>query len=275
VPLVDPIKSAWFNNLNFRKAVAYGINRYRIINNIYRGLGSPQNTQVSVQSPYYDKAIEGYDYNFEKAKELLIKGGFQYNKAGRLLDNKGKEVRFTLITNAGNKIREAMGAQIKEDLNKLGMQVDFSPLAFNVLVDKLSNSLVWDAHILGFTGGNEPHSPNLWYTDGNLHMFNQKPQSGAKEVTGRVVAKWEQEIEDLYVRGSQELDMEKRKAIYDQDQELVSEYLPFIYLVNPDSLAAVRNRFKGINYSALGGAFWNIETLSVTDNTPEPTAKKP
>ncbi len=263
--LVDPIKSDWFNNVNFRKAVAYGIDRPRIINNIYRGLGSPQNTQVSVQSPYYNKLVEGYNYDPEKAKELLSKEGFTYNSNGELIDKKGNPVEFNLITNAGNKIREAMGAQIKEDLGKLGMQVNFSPLAFNVLVDKLSNSLDWEAHIIGFTGGNEPHSPNIWYTDGNLHMFNQQPQPGTKPITGRVVSDWEEKIADLYVAGSQEVDMDKRKEIYNQAQELVSEYLPFIYLVNPYSLAAVKNRFEGIQYSPLGGAFWNIEKLSVND----------
>ena len=264
-PLVDPIKSEWFNNLNFRKAIAYGIDRPRIINNIYRGLGSPQNTQISVQSPYYNQQVEGYEYNPGKAKELLLKEGFSYNSAGELIDNQGNQVEFNLITNSGNKIREAMGAQIKEDLGKLGMQVNFSPLAFNVLVDKLSNSLDWEAHIIGFTGGNEPHSPNIWYTDGNLHMFNQKPQPGTKEVTGRIVSDWEKKIEQLYIAGSQEVDMDKRKEIYNEAQELVSEYLPFIYLVNPYSLAAVKNRFEGIEYSALGGAFWNIEKLSVKE----------
>lgn len=266
-PLVDPVKSAWFNNINFRKAVAYGIDRPRIINNIYRGLGAPQDTPISVQSPYYDQSVEGYNYNPEKAKKLLIEAGFKYNQAGELLDSQGNRVQFSLITNAGNKIREAMGAQIKEDLRKLGMQVDFTPLAFNVLVDKLSNTLDWEAHIIGFTGGNEPHSPNIWYTDGNLHMFNQKPQPGTPEIAGRVVNDWERKIENLYIQGSQELDMEKRKKIYDQAQELVSEYLPFIYLVNPYSLASVRNRFDGIRYSPLGGAFWNIETLSVSEVT--------
>ncbi|MGB5772320.1 MAG: ABC transporter substrate-binding protein [Crocosphaera sp.] len=267
--LVDPIKSDWFNNVNFRKAVAYGIDRPRIINNIYRGLGSPQNTQISVQSPYYNKSVKGYDYDPEKAKKLLLQEGFTYNSNGELIDKKGNSVEFNLITNAGNKIREAMGAQIKEDLGKLGMQVNFSPLAFNVLVDKLSNSLDWEAHIIGFTGGNEPHSPNIWYTDGNLHMFNQQPQPGTKPITGRVVSDWEEKIADLYVAGSQEVDMDKRKEIYNQAQELVSEYLPFIYLVNPYSLAAVKNRFEGIQYSPLGGAFWNIEKLSVSDLSEE------
>ncbi|WP_013322744.1 ABC transporter substrate-binding protein [Gloeothece verrucosa] len=260
-PLVDPIKSKWFNNVNFRRAVAYAIDRPRMINNIFRGLGEPQKSDISVQSPYYDQNLKGYDYNPEKAKELLLKEGFKYDSQGKLLDADGNPVKFSLITNAGNKTREAMGAQIKQDLAKIGIQVDFSPLAFGVLVDKLSNTLDWEAHLLGFTGGNEPHSPNLWYTDGQLHTFNQQ----GKSLTGWEAADWEKQIEQLYVQGSQELDPEKRKAIYAKSQELIEQYLPYIYLVNPYSMSAVRNRFDKIDYCALGGAFWNIDEIKISE----------
>jgi peptide/nickel transport system substrate-binding protein len=258
-PLVDPIKSAWFNNLNFRQAIAYAIDRDRMINNIYRGLGVPQNSLVSVQSPFYNRSLKGYRFNLEQSKALLIAGGFSYRNDGTLLDAQGHEVRFTLSTNAGNKIREAMGSQIKEDLAKIGIKVDFSPLAFNVLVNKLSNSLDWEAMIMGLTGGNEPHAPNVWYVDGNLHMFNQDTQRGSPPLSGRVVAPWEQEIEDLSIKGTQVIAFEERKPVYDKIQQVAQEYLPFIYLVNPYSLSAVRNCFEPIKYSALGGAFWNLD----------------
>lgn len=265
-PLVDPVKSAWFNNVNFRRAMAHAIDRQRMINNIFRGLGEPQNSPISVQSPFYDKTLIGYEYNLEKAKELLLQEGFKYDDKNQLLDSQGNRVRFSLITNAGNKIREGMGSQIKEDLSKIGIKVDYTPIAFSVLVDKLSNSLDWECHLLGLTGGNEPNDgANVWNTDGNLHVFNQKPQPGEKPITGRVIAPWEQEIADLYIEGARELDIEKRKAIYAQSQRLTEEYLPFIYLVNTYSLAAVRNRFQGIEFSALGGAFWNMEELKLSE----------
>jgi peptide/nickel transport system substrate-binding protein len=267
-PLVDPIKSKWFNNLNFRQAIAYGIDRDRMINNIYRGLGSKQNSQVSVQSPFYNKNLKGYNYDPEKAKKLLSQAGFQYNAKNELLDSNGNLVQFVLNTNAGNKIREAMGTQIQEDLGKLGIKVDFSPISFNVLVGKMSNSLAWDAIILGLTGGNDPHAPNVWYVDGNLHMFNQEPQPGTQPIQGRVISDWEKQIAALYLQGSQILQFDERRKIYDQAQVLVQEYLPFIYLVNPYALSAVRNRFCGIQFSALGGAFWNLEQLKICDQKP-------
>ncbi len=43
-PFVDPIKSRWFNTLAFRQAVAYAIDRERMKNNIYRGLGEVQHS---------------------------------------------------------------------------------------------------------------------------------------------------------------------------------------------------------------------------------------
>ena len=263
-PLVDPIKSRWFNNVKFRRAIAYNIDRQRIINNIYRGLGQPQNSPISIQSPYYFQGLKGYEYNPEKGKQLLLEAGFQYNEDNQLLDGDGNEVRFSLITNAGNKIREAMGSQIQQDLAKIGIKVDFQPIAFNVLVDKLSNSLDWECNLLGLTGGNEPNNgANVWFPDGNLHMFNQKPQPGSTPIEGRKVSAWEKKIGELYIEGARELDEEKRKEIYGETQSLTEEYLPFIYLVNSLSLGAVRDRIQVIEYSALGGAFWNVEELRI------------
>ena len=261
-PLVDTIKSKWFNQVKFRQAVSYAIDRERIVNNIYRGLGQPQKSFISVQSPFYYEGLEGYPYNPAKAKELLLEAGFQYNSKGQLLDADGNRVSFTLNTNSGNKIRESMGNQIEEDLEAIGIDVNFRTINFNVLVGKLGESLDWDCILLGFTGGNEPNSgANLWSPDGNSHIFNQKQEG----VEGRKIADWEAKIDELFVKAARELDKSQRKAIYAEIQQLVAEKVPKIYLVNPYSLSAVRNTIKGIDYSALGGAFWNLEELKITE----------
>ena len=264
-PLISPIKSQWFNNLNFRKAVASALDRPRMVNNIYRGLGQPQNSSVSVQSPFAYKDLKGYEYDPEEAKQLLKAAGFKYNQ-GKLFDAQGNRVKFTLNTNTGNEIRESMGEQVEADLEAIGMDVDFKAINFNVLIGQLSGSLDWECIILGLTGGNEPNNgANIWFTDGNLHMFNQKPAPGQNPIEGRTIAQWEEEIDRLFVKGARELDEEKRKAIYTEIQQLESNNLPFIYLVNPLALGAVRNKIKGVEYSALGGAFWNMDELKITE----------
>jgi peptide/nickel transport system substrate-binding protein len=266
-PLVDPVRSAWFNTVEFRQAVSYGIDRQTMINNIYQGLGEPQTSPISVPSPFYappEDGIRTYPYDPEKARELLLSAGFQYNASGELEDADGNRVRFTLITNSGNKIREAIGAQIKQDLSQLGIQVDFQPLAFNLLVDRLTDSLDWEAFVLGLTGGLEPNGgANVWLLDGALHAFNQQAGPGQTPLEGWQYADWEKRIADLYIEAAQVTDEEKRYELYKETQQLTQEYLPFIYLINNLSLAAVRDHVQSLKYTAIGGALWNIQELTL------------
>lgn len=276
-PFVDPVKSRWFNNVEFRQAVAHTIDRQTIINNIFRGLGELQNSPISVQSPYYLSPQEGlkvYDYNPERSKELLLKAGFQYNNRGELLDEAGNRVRFTLLGPAGGRTTDAMASQIKQDLSKIGIQVDFNAIAFTTLLDKLNNTIDWECYLLGFTGGLEPNeSANVWSPNGASHRFNQPAKPGQPPIEGREISDWEQEIWRLYVEGAKELDEAKRKAIYAKTQQITQENLPFIYLVNPLALAAVRDRVLGVKFSALGGTLWNIEELKLVDSNTQLRSK--
>jgi peptide/nickel transport system substrate-binding protein len=269
-PLINPIKSRWFNTVAFRQAVAYAIDRQSMIDRTFRGLAKPQDSPISVQSPYYLSLKEGlrtYNYNPEKAKSLLVGAGFTYNNNHQLLDADGNLVRFTLLTNAENKLRVAMGAQIRQDLSKIGIQVDFNPIAFNTLIDKIDSTLDWECYLLGFTGGVEPNNGfNVWNPDGGSHYFNLKPQVGRTAIAGREVADWEQRIGDLYIQGAQELDETKRKAIYFETQRLTQDYLPAIHLVNPETMVAVRNHIQGMNYTALGYGYWNIYEQKITEH---------
>ncbi|MEL6488365.1 MAG: ABC transporter substrate-binding protein [Cyanobacteria bacterium J06555_13] len=264
-PVVDPIKSAWFTSVKFRQAIAYAIDREAMLTNIFKGLGEMQNSQIAPQSPYFAATgLPVYDYNIEKAKELLLSDGFRY-EGNRLVDAQGNEVRFVMQTNVGNKIRESAGAQIAQNLSKVGIRVDFQPIDFNKLVTNISDSLKWEAIVLGFGAGVEPNSSaNLWLTGGGLHFFNQQPQ-GDLELTGREIYPWEQQISDLYVQAAQELDETKRKALYFETQKLVQENLPFIHLVGQYSMSAVRNKVENVEYTALGGVLWNINELKLEE----------
>lgn len=266
-PLIDPIKSRWFNTVEFRQAVSYAIDRQSIVNNLFRGLGQPQNSPIDVQSKYYlspEDGLKVYNYEPEKAKKLLLKAGFKYNDKNQLVDADNNRVRFTLLSSAGSKTGEAMSAQIKQNLSKIGIQVDLSAIAFTVIGEKLHNTLDWECYFGGLIGsGVDPNDgANVWLTEGGLHSFNQAAQVGEEPIQGRVVSDWEQKIADLYIQGAQEFDEAKRKAIYDETQRITQEYLPYIYLVNPLSMAAIRDRIQNIKFSALG-AFWNMYELKV------------
>jgi peptide/nickel transport system substrate-binding protein len=269
-PLVDPYKSAWFNNVKFRQATAYALDRQRMINNIYRGLGATQNSSISVGTPYYrtPKKSEIYDYDLAKAKQLLQESGFKYKKNNQLFDSQNNRVRFTLLVPAGSATVTAIGTQIQQDLEKLGMDVNFSPLDFSILVDKINNRLDWDALVIGFTGGVEPNGgSNLWLSSGRSHMFNQKPSPQQEPLTGQEVSDWEKELDKLYINAARELDETKRKALYSQVQEVTQANVPTIFLVNPLYLSAMRNRVKGVVPSTThsAGVLSNLAAMKVQD----------
>jgi peptide/nickel transport system substrate-binding protein len=270
-PFVETKKSKWFNDVNFRRAIAYAINREALVTNLSRGLAQTQNSPISIPSPYYlspEKGLKVYDYLPEKSKEILVQAGYKYDDQQQLLDAEGNLVRFVLLAPAGGRV--AMGAQIKSDLEKIGMKVDFTPVDFRIISDKLDNSKQWDATLLGFTGGAEPNSAiNLWATDGDSHVFNKGPVGEEKPFVGREVADWEQKIQELMIKGAQEIDEPERKAIYAEYQQLVQEQLPLIHLTMPLYMVAVRDRVENIQPSSLAGstgvtgALWNLELLKL------------
>ena len=150
-------------------------------------------------------------------------------------------------------------------MSKVGIQVDIQALAFGTLVDKLDTTLDWEACLLGLTGGIEPHGGSvMWSTRGRLHMFNQSPPLG-EDLDGWVASDWEREISDLYVAGSQTVDEAERKAIYGEAQRIIQEQLPLIHLIAPLSIGAVRDSLIGVDYNALGGALWNLDSLQLEE----------
>ncbi|MDT7946706.1 MAG: ABC transporter substrate-binding protein, partial [Cyanobacteriota bacterium PSP.bin.10] len=267
-PFVDPVKSRWFNDLNFRRAVAHAMNRQFYVDSVLQGLGQIQHSVFSPASPFYLSPEEGlptYDYNPEKARQLLLDAGYTYDAEGHLRDSEGNRVRFTLLTNAGNNQREATGALIKADLERIGITVDFTPIAFNTLVQR-TDSRDWETLLLGFGGGGtEPNNgSNIWRSDGRLHLFNLGDLPG-NPAEGVEVSDWEREIDRIFIEGVRELEFEKRKALYDRFQIIIQEQLPQIGTFNPLVLSALRNRIQGVDPRPILGPLWNLDQLYIQE----------
>jgi peptide/nickel transport system substrate-binding protein len=268
VPVVDPKKSEWFNNVAFRQAVAYAIDRPKMNTNAYRGLGILLNSTLSSRSPYYLKPEEGlkvYDYNPEKAKQVLLAGGFKY-KGEQLVDQQGIPVEFSIMTNAENTLRLNIIAQIKQDLSKIGIKVNLNPINFNSLIEKLNDTMDWDCYLLIVGNGIEPNAgSNVWQPDGASHAFNQRGEQGGKRLEGQTISDWEAEIGRLYTQGAGELDEAKRKQIYGKVQQIAQEQLPWIPLVVERIMAVGRDRIQGINFPEAGRITWNIHELNMKE----------
>ena len=240
---VNPKKQVWFNDVNFRKAIDYAIDRKSMVQNIANGMASPLFTAESKNSIFYNKSLVGHERNLSIAKSYLKKSGFYY-KNGKLYDKNNNRVEFDLYTNAGNTEREALGVMVKQDLADIGMQVNFKPIEFNSLVNKITNSYDWDMIILGLTGSSlEPHNgKNVWYSSGPLHIFNQRPVN--KPVTDKL--SWEIKLDNIFDKAALELNFKSRKKYYDEYQRIIYNEAPIVYLYSPIRIYAIRRKFKNI-----------------------------
>ena len=271
-PLLNPIKSRWFNNLAFRQAVAYAINRQQINNTIYRGLGEIKHSPLGVQSSYYlspEAGLKVYKYNPEKSKKILLDSGFQYNDANELLDENGNRVEFTILVKSEEKLRIDTAVKIQGDLSHIGIKANLQILNFNSVLKKLLSSRDWECYVGAFGVPGADIEPNLlslfWLSNGSFHQFNLGSKPGEPKIKNWQVSDWEKEIDRLFTAGYQTIDENKRREIYGEFQQIVAEQLPIFFLVNPLAIQAVRNHIDNFKSSAIGGAFWNIDELKIKD----------
>ena len=131
---------SWTTNKKFRTAMAHVVDRQTINNNIAYGFGYPQYSFVPRFSPYYlnDVDNKATKYDPEKDKKLLDELGWIDNDGdGIREDDKGNKISLRMTTNAGNRVREAIGELFAQEARKVGVEVNFQPEDFNTMVGKL------------------------------------------------------------------------------------------------------------------------------------------
>jgi peptide/nickel transport system substrate-binding protein len=263
---VDPNKIKLFQQQKFRQAVSYAINRELIAKNLLLGLARPLYGPVTpANTLFFNPDTPQYPYDPDKAKALLDEMGVKDTNGDGFREWNGREVKFNIQTNVENDVRKSMCTLITADLKGIGLNAIFTPITFNKLVANLdSPPYNWEACVLGFTGGPEPHNgSNIWFSSGPSHQWRPKQKTPATP--------WEAEIDKLFRQGAQTLDEGKRKEIYNRWQVVAAEQLPFIYTVVGDQLIALRNRFGNTKPSPTGGVLWNLEEiydLKVTRDRP-------
>ncbi len=246
-PFVDPVKLGWFHTLAFRRALAHSIDKDSIIDNVMNGLGYPQWAAVSpAAGDFHNPDVTRYPYDLDKANALLDGlGWFDGDGDGVREDAEGNNIVFNLATNSGNTVRERVCTIMKQDLARIGIRVNLRFLEFNTLVSQLTSTYDWEAIVIGFTGGVEPHHGiNFWHSGERLHLWFPNQEEPATE--------WERRIDELFVSGSRELNHEKRVAIYREFQAIASDNVPVVYTALAERITAIGNRFSNVTPTLFG-----------------------
>ena len=113
------------NSKGIRKALAYGIDRQKIIQNIYLGHGTQAETPIYPDSWLIWEDANIYGYSPNKAREELEKIGWKDINGDGFYENENEEeVIIKLLTNPDNLLRTKTADMIIGDLNKIGIKVE-------------------------------------------------------------------------------------------------------------------------------------------------------
>jgi peptide/nickel transport system substrate-binding protein len=249
-------KQAWFRDLRFRQAVSASIDRAGIVRLVYGGRATPLWGQVTPGNKLWvDAVLPHPTRSLDRARQLLQSSGFSWRPDGTLVDPRGNDVEFSILTSVSNSQRTKMATIIQDDLSQLGMKVQIVSLEFRAMVDRLLNTYDYEAAIMGLASGDaDPTAEmNVWVSSGETHLWN---------LEGKPATPWESEMDRLMEQQLTTLDYSKRKQLYDRVQEIVADDLPVICLVSPDILVGARNRIGNFRPAILDPyALWNVEEL--------------
>ncbi len=230
-------KLNWFTDLKFLQAMAHTVDKKSMIDLVFHGLGEPAVADISPENKiFHNPNLKDYDYDPKLAADLLESAGYHLVNGVRT-DPKGNRLEFDLTTNTGNPERNEMCTIFKQDIERLGIKVNYRPLEFTTLVDKLDSSFDWDCILMGFTGGPEPNDgANFYRSSGNLHIWDPSEPTPATP--------WEAEIDTLLDQGASEMDISKRPQYYWKIQQILHDQLPIIETVRGQRYAAWKNSLK-------------------------------
>jgi len=241
----DP-KLDWFTDSNFLRAIAHAIDKQGMIDLCFHGLAVPAYGMVSPANKlFYDPKLTDYEYDLKKSAEILEAAGYHMVNGVRV-DAHGNPLVFNLMTNTGVPVRDQMCAMFKQDLATLGIKVNYRPLEFTTMVEKLDSNFDWDCVLIGFGGGGvEPNNgANVLRSSGDLHIWYPDQKTPATP--------WEAEIDKLLEQGTAEMDVQKRVPYYWRIQEIMHDELPVMETVRQLRYTAYRNTLKNFQPTVWG-----------------------
>ena len=246
----------WFRNLRFRQAVAHAVDRDSIIRLVYGGRGSAISSHVTPGNRLWWAKVNEYRHDPQRAERLLREAGFRRDGAGPLRDAQGRPVEFSLLVSASSQVRRKIATLVQDDLARLGIRAQATPIEFGSMIDAVLNTRKFEAALWGLASGDaDPTSEmNVWSAAGSLHAWNMK----AKDGPAPALEAWEKEVDGLMRAQMSEIDPVRRKRTYTRVQQLVAENLPMVFLVSPHILSVARTGLQNFQPAILEPVvLWN------------------
>lgn len=186
-----------------RQALNYAVNKDEIIKGVMDGNATPIPTIATPQYEFYDKNITPYEYNPEKAKELLKEAGYP----------DGFDIQMSLTESYmnGQDVAQAISGQ----LAKVGVRVTPVMEASNGRTPKFKGATILPLYMMGIGG---PYS--------DIDLVSKISFS-----TGERYSTWsDPQFDALRAKAEETIDPAQAQAAWSELQSYIKEEAPAVFL---------------------------------------------
>lgn len=236
---------AKMGNINLRKAIVYAMNVEQVTKTYYDHLRTRANALLPPSfKTFYDGSLNGYQYDPEKAKQLLDEAGYKdINHDGYREDPKGKAFKIRFATMAGSDDEEKIDEFYIQNWKAVGLKVEYTtghPIEFNNFYNKVqADDKNMDMFIAAWKIGSNP-SPVGLYAKNAAFNFSRFASSDLTKLL--------KDIDSVAA-----MDRSYRSNAFAKWQEYMSEQATTVPIYFHTEIIPVNKRVKKFNIDHIHG----------------------
>ncbi len=233
-----------FRDKQVRKAMTHFTNRKQMVKTILFGLGEVVEGPIYFFRPEYDKALPSYAYDPAKAMQLLTEAGWRDSDGDGVLDKviDGENIpfRFEIKVNSGNPTRKSVALSLQDELRRYGIAATVRELDWTIFLGDVKTRK-FDAVLLGWAMPvSEPDAYQVWHS-------SQSANNGSNHIAYKNAR-----VDQILEQYRREFDEQKRIALYQEFQQILSDEQPYTFLFVGKSVVAVQRRIQGVEVLPVG-----------------------
>ncbi len=242
------LRRPFFADKRVRQALSHLVNREALIRTLMLGYARPVESPIYPGRPEYDSTLKPYEYNPERARQLLAEAGWTDSNGDgvldKVIDGRRVDFEFTFLINAGNEIRENIAVILTDEFRKVGIRARVQKLEWATFLQQI-RSHQFDATILGWVADPIPSDPyQIWHSSQALNRGSN------------YVGFINKRVDELLEKNRREFDPQKRIAYMREFQRIIHEEQPYTFLWSPDYPAAYHRRFQNVHFYPVRPGYW-------------------
>lgn len=240
-------------DVRVRRALAQGINREAISQQLFEGKQPVSHTYLVPRHPGFTDAVEKYPYDPARARALLQEAGFAPGPDGILRNAAGQRLSFELNTTAGNRIREQVEQIIQQNLKEIGVEITIQNFPARVYFGEITNQRKFKALAMyAWTIAPTSDCAELYTSDS---IPNEKNGWSGQNYPGYKSP----DMDRACKAARAEVDEAKRVKLLNESAQIFARDLPALPLYNRVSVSAVKPGLQNFLPVQLSGTYetWN------------------